>query len=340
MKNRLTPGAGAARMEDVARQARVSLATVSRTLRAPEKVSPATRRRVLRAVSAIGYVQNLVAGSLASSRTEVIAAIIPRIDNSSHGKMLQAASEVLRAGGYHLLLGQDGFSAPQEEQLIAAFLGRRPDGIILHSRRHTPEAARLLAHAGVPVVEVGELTGRPLDMVVSYSNFDAARTLTAHLVRRGYRRIALVCGRRRVSERQELRWKGYRAALKEGGQPYSAARVVETDLGCRNGAEALRGLLGRDPRIDAVFFSGDLMAVGAEWECLRRKWSVPDRIAIAGFDDQEIAAEAVPALTTIQVPREQIGRLAGQMLLDRLRGKPVEPKVVDVGFRLIERESA
>jgi LacI family gluconate utilization system Gnt-I transcriptional repressor len=189
------------------------------------------------------------------------------------------------------------------------------------------------------VVEVGELAGKPLDMVVSYSNFEAAKCMTRHLLQRGYRRIAMVCGLRRRSERQLLRWKGYRAALAEAGQPYRSTRVVETDLGCRDGAAAMQALLARDPRIDAVFFSGDLMAVGAEWTCLRRGWEVPGRIAIAGFDDQEVAAEAVPSLTTIRVPREEIGRLAGQRLLDRLRGVPVDPKVVNVGFELIERES-
>jgi LacI family gluconate utilization system Gnt-I transcriptional repressor len=115
---------------------------------------------------------------------------------------------------------------------------------------------------------------------------------------------------------------------------------VETGFGYRDGAEALLTLLKRDPRIVAVFFSSDMMAIGAELECLHRGWKVPERIAIAGFDDQDIAREAVPALTTIRVPREEIGRVAGQMLLDRLHGKSVAPKIIDVGFRLIERESA
>jgi LacI family gluconate utilization system Gnt-I transcriptional repressor len=122
--------------------------------------------------------------------------------------------------------------------------------------------------------------------------------------------------------------------------PYAAGRVLETELGGKTGAAALLTLLGRDPRIDAIFFTSDAMAIGALLECLRRGWAVPDRVAIAGFDDQEIAGQVVPSLTTVQIPREEIGRQAGQMLLDRLQERPMGPKVVDVGFTLMERESA
>lgn len=294
----------------------------------------------MRAVRLTGYVPNLVAGSLASKRTNVVAAIVPAIDNPAYGKTIHATSEVLRKNGFHLLLGHHGFSLVQEESLIAAFLGRRPDGIILHGRRHTPGAVRLLEGAGVPIVELGELGGRPLDMVVSYSNFEAARALTSYLVRRGHQRIAIVSFPRQQSERHYQRWRGYRAALREFGQPYHSTRSVETVFGYHKGAEALLTLLKQDPHVDAVFFTSDVLAVGAQFECLRRGWKIPEQFAIAGFDDQDIASEAVPALTTVHVPREKIGCLAGQMLLDRASGKAVDPKIVDVGFRLIERESA
>ena len=149
----------------VARRARVSTATVSRTFRNPEKVTERTRRRVRQAIRELGYVHNL------------------------------------------------------EETLIAAFLGRRPDGFFLHGR-HTPGAVQLLRSSGIPVVESGDLAGRPIDMMVSYSHFDAAKALTNHLIRKGYRRIALVCAPWRESERHYRRWRGYRAALQERGVAY------------------------------------------------------------------------------------------------------------------------
>lgn len=340
MRRRAGQLTGPARMEDVARRARVSIATVSRTLQKPDTVSEATRQRVQQAIRDLGYVHNLVAGSLATSRTRVIAALVPTFDNRDYAKTIHAMAEVLRAAGYHLLLGHHGFSIDEEEAMIGAFLGRRPDGFFLHGRRHTPGAVRLLRSAGIPIVESGDLTGRPLDMVVSYSNFDAAKALTDYLIRKGHRRIALVCGPWGESERHRERWRGYRAALREHGIPYAAGRVLEKQLSGKTGAAALLALLGRDPKIDAIFFTSDVMAVGALLECLRRGWAVPERVAIAGFDDQEIASQVVPSLTTVQVPREEIGRRAGEMLLDRLHGRPIGRKAADVGFKIIERESA
>jgi LacI family gluconate utilization system Gnt-I transcriptional repressor len=294
----------------------------------------------LRAIKAMGYVHNLVAGSLASRRTRVVAAIFPGIDNPAYGKTILGASEVLRKSRFHLLLGHHEFSPSQEENLIAAFLGRRPDGLILHDRRHTPEARGLLKGAGIPIVEVGDLAGPPLDIVVSYSNYDAGKAMTGHLARQGYREIAMVCLPRRESGRHYQRWRGYRAALHEAGLAYNARRVVETSLGYHQGGKALLTLLNRDPSIDAVFFTSDVLAVGALLECLRRGWNVPGRVAIAGFDDQDIASEVIPSLTTVRVPRKEIGGLAAQMLLDRFDGKAVDPKILNVGFQVIERDSA
>lgn len=333
-------GSNSVRMEDVARRVGVSTATVSRALRTPEKVSDPTRRRVVRAMQQTGYVQNLVAGSLASNRTNVIAAIIPSLDHPAWGKAIAATAEVLRRNGFHLLIGEGSFSIAEEEHLIAAFLGRRPEGIILHGRHHSPRATKLLRGAGIPIVELGELKGRPLDMVASFSNFDAGKALTSYLLDRGYKRIGMVSLPREINPRHYQRWRGYRAALRERGQAGGDPLTVETTLDYRKGAEALLALLEREPQTDAVFFTNDVLAAGALFECLRRGWSVPGRIAIAGFGDQAIASEVVPPLTTVHIPREEIGSLAGRMLLDRANGKTVVPKIVDVGFRVVKRESA
>ncbi len=332
--------AGQTRMEDVARRVGVSIVTVSRTLHQPDAVSEKTRRRVLRAIAETGYVQNLVAGSLASNRTNVIAAIVPTLSNLAYGTSVHAIAELLRKNGYHLLLGTMGFSVAEEESLIATFLGRRPDGMYLHECRHTPEARRLLRNAGIPIVETGDLTARPLDMVVSYSNFEASKAMTAYLLFKGYRRIAFASAPIHENERHFHRLRGYRAALRKQGIAYNPAYVIERPFGFHHGAEALLALLDRCPDIEAVFFASDVLAVGAQWECLRRAWPIPEKVAIAGFGGQEIAGEVVPPLTTVRVPREEIGRLAAQMLLDRLHGRPVKPKVVDVGFQITERASA
>lgn len=331
---------GHVRMADIARRASVSMITVSRVLGKPEKVAPETRRRVQAAIRETGYVPNLIAGSLASNRSRVIAAIVPTIRNPVFGRTIDGVSEVLRAHGYHLLLGRSGVSPAEEEVLIATFLGRRPDAVFLHTTRHSEGSRRLLLNARIPIVETGDLVKPGLDMVVSYSNFQAGQTMTEYLVTRGYRRIAFVSRPKRENDRAMQRWRGYRRALARHGIRYDPDLVLEAALGLRAGGDALVELLDRRRPPRAVFFGADDSAVGALLACQRRGWAVPGKVGIVGFDDQEIAAEAIPPLTTMRVPREEIGRRAGQMLVDRLDGKLVEPRRVDVGFSLIERSSA
>jgi LacI family gluconate utilization system Gnt-I transcriptional repressor len=303
-------------------------------------VSEKTRRRILRAINEAGYVHNMIAGSLASERTKVIAAIVPTLTNLTYGRTVHAVGEVLRANGFHLLLGTNGFSVTEEESLVTTFLGRRPDGMFLYGCRHTPEARHLLRNAGIPIVETGNLASRPLDMVVSYSNFEAAKAMTEYLLTKGYRRIAFVSALVRENERHFHRWRGYRAAIHEHGIDYNPDWVIQKPFSLHHGAQAIYTLLDRDPTIEAVFLASDMLAVGAHCECLRRAWPIPSKVAIVGFDDQEIAGQLVPSLTTVRVPREEIGHLAGQMLIDRLQGRQVKSRVVDVGFQIIERASA
>jgi LacI family gluconate utilization system Gnt-I transcriptional repressor len=337
--SRRRAGGGHMRMEEVARRAQVSTATVSRALRKPDSVSDETRARVLRVIREAGYVPNLVAGSLASTRTNVIAAIVPTIGNPVFAETIDSMSEVLRAAGLHLLLGNSGSSLSDEESLIATFLARRPDGIFIHGGIHTAETKRLLRNAGIPVVETGNLRDDPLDMIVSYSNFSAAKAMTSYLIEKGYRRVAFVSASTVNNDRARARQRGYKAALRKHGLAEDPRLIVETSLGFREGAEALVHLRAVDSSIDAIFFSGDAFAAGALNECLRQGIAVPGKIAIAGFDDQKIAAETVPALTTVHVPRREIGRRAAELLLTRLNGQPVEKPIVDVGFRVIERQS-
>jgi LacI family gluconate utilization system Gnt-I transcriptional repressor len=327
-------------MRDVARRARVSTITVSRALFQPEKVAAETRRRVLRTVEALGYVPNMVAGSLSSNRTRIFAAIVPHISNPVYGRTIHALADVLRLHNLHLLLGNGGFSPAEEERLLSPFLALRPQGVLLHGRRHTAAARQVLRQAAIPIVETGDLDGAPLDMLVSYSNRQAALAMTAHLLELGYRRIGFVSTPIRENDRHRRRREGYEAALRARGLEPEPARILEVPFGFQSGGSALDTLIARDAKIDAVFFASDILAVGALLECLRRRWRVPDRIAVAGFDDQEIAAESLPPLTTVRVPRETIGRIAGEMLVSRFEGRAVESRIVDVGFQIITRQSA
>ena len=326
------------RMRDVAHAAGVSVMTVSRALREPEKLSEQTRRAVLETIRSVGYVPNGIAANLASNRSSVVGQIVPSIQNSLYAETLKGTADVLRAGGLHLLIADSGYSLKQEEELIGAFLEQRVSGLILHNTQHTARAVDMIRRSRVPVVETGDLPKQPLDMVASYSNYQAARAMTLHLASRGYREIGFVSLGTKDNLRARERQRGYLAALRSLGRTRNPAAIREVGRGFTAGAHALVDLLTAVPSLDAIFFAGDVLAIGALFEAQRRGWKVPGRIAIAGFDDLEILEHTNPKITCVRLPRLEIGRRSAEALLARLRGSE-EPVRLDLGFEIIQRES-
>ena len=325
-------------MRDVANAAGVSVMTVSRALREPEKLSEQTRRAVLKAVQKIGYVPNGIAANLASNRSSVVGQIVPSIQNSLYAATVKGTADVLRTAGLHLVLADSGYSLQEEEALIGALLAQRVSGLILHNTDHTPRALQMIKRAGVPVIETGDVPREPIDMVVSYSNAEAAKAMTLHLAARGYRRIAFVSLDTRINRRARERQRGFFAALKSLGVKRDPRLVSEVGPGLTSGAHAMVDMLTRAPDVDAIFFAGDVLAIGALFEAQRRGWKVPARIAIAGFDDLDILQHTVPRLTCLRLPRLEIGRRGAEALLERLRGAD-GPVRLDLGFEVIQRES-
>jgi LacI family gluconate utilization system Gnt-I transcriptional repressor len=327
-------------MQDVARRAKVSVITVSRVLREPEKVAEDTRARVLAAIQAIGYVPNLVARSLKSQRSGIVAAVIPSVTHSIVAEVVRGMTEVLNQKGLHLLLGDSGFSPEEEEALVSAFLARRPDAMYLTGTTHTPGTRRMLAAARIPVVETGNLTATPIDMVVGYSNFEAARAMTRALIAGGRRTIGYIGQRgREYIDRVQDRHSGYVAALRDHRLAPSDALEVEVELSHRGGAAGVAELLSRSRDVDAFFCTSDVIAIGALFECQRRRIAVPRRIAVAGMDDQEIASQCVPALSTMRMPRYEMGRHAATLLCRALAGEVIETRSTDLGFEVMLRET-
>jgi len=327
-------------MSDVAGAAGVSVMTVSRALRQPEKLSEETRKAVLDAVRKIGYVPNRIAANLASNQSNVVGQIVPSIQNSLYSDMVKGTADVLRTAGLHLMLADSGHSIDEEEALIGAFLAQRVRGLLLHGTNHTPRALQMVRQAGVPIIETGDFTRNPIDMCVSYSNFDASKAMTLHLAARGYRSIGFVSLATKANPRARARLKGYCAALKALGRPQNPALMCEAPPGFSSGAHAMVDMIARVPSVDVIFFAGDVLAIGALFEAQRRGWKVPGRIAIAGFDDLDILDHSVPKVTSLRLPRLEIGRQGAEALLTRLQGQTThKPVRLDLGFEIIQRES-
>ena len=330
-----------ATMSEVAALAGVTKMTVSRVLRHPERVQPATRERVLAAMSSVGYVPNKLAGGLTSGASGLVAAIVPTLRHSLFADTLEGLSDVLAGAGLDLAVSSSAYRTDVEESQIRSVLERRPDALVLTGLTHTKAAQTLLRGFRIPVVETWETADEPIDMVVGYSNGKAAFEMTVSMIRAGYRRIAFVNGPSETNERARHRAEGYRAAMAAAGLEAPPVHVVHDEAAIRpeTGARVIRALREADAAIDAVFFTSDVFAVGAILACRELGIAVPGEMGIAGFHDLEIGRVVSPTLTTVHVPTVEMGRRAGELILARLAGRPGGGEREELGFAVLQRES-
>ncbi|WP_240538721.1 LacI family DNA-binding transcriptional regulator [Halomonas sp. SH5A2] len=324
-------------LSQVAQAAGVSPITASRALNHPDKVSESARDRVLAAVEKLGYVPNLVAGSLASSRSQLIAVIVPSLINTVFVEVIQGLQETLEAEGYQILLGNTDYDLDREYQLVRTFLGWSCSALVTAGLRHNKACHTLLTNCGHPIMEVMEL-GKGMDLNVGLDHVAAGRCMANHLIDKGYRHIAYVGARLSQDYRASMRFEGHEAVLKGAGLN---APMVELDtLGSlQAGAEGLAQVLAQYPDTQAIHFANDDLAAGALLAAQRQGLNVPKDIAIAGFNGLPLGQHLTPQLTTILSPRKEMGRLAAKELIRRLSGKNVYRRQHDVGFKLQLGES-
>ncbi|KWT75978.1 MULTISPECIES: LacI family DNA-binding transcriptional regulator [unclassified Variovorax] len=330
-------GSGAVTLHDVAKLAGVAPITASRALNTPAQVSPEVLRKVSEAVARTGYVRNVLAGGLASTRSRLVAAVVPTIAGPVFLQTVQSLTEALAEQGYQLMLGQSGYTESREDALLDAIIGRRPDGIVLTGILHSTERRRRLLAAGIPVVETWDLTPTPLDMLVGFSHAEVGRAVADFLRARGRRRLAVVAG---DDERSRRRHQAFCDAARDAGLPEVPLIYVPAPTTLGSGRRALAELIASSPGIDAVFCSSDLLALGVMTEAQARGIPVPQRLAVVGFGDLEFAADLHPALTTVRIDSAAIGRQAARFIVDRAEGREVAERVVDIGFSIVDRATA
>ena len=326
-------------MIDVARFAGVSAQTVSRALSRPAMVTEATRQMVQHTVEQLGYIPDGAARNLASRSSRTVAIIIPTLSTSVYAEEVSHVMRVLEAQGYSVLIGDSEYSLEREEQLVLSFLERRPEAIILTGTEHSPRAKRLLKHSGIITVETWSLDAPPIDLAVGFSNRATGLSVGRHLIARGYRSIAFVGGAAHQDFRAHARYLGLVKALKEAGRPKPPAIGLQMPLRAGDGIAGLERLLAAQPETDAVFFSANSLALSAMLEIRRRGIEVPGRLALCGFGDYELSDIVQPRLTTVQIPAARMGELAAHFILERIAGRKLPDRILDVGFRLLIRDS-
>ena len=337
--------AGAVTMHTVAQMAGVSAMTVSRALKSDAAVSKETRDRVLEIVRQVGYVPDASARVFATRRSGFVAALVPSLNNSNFADTVHGMSEVFDVAGVQMLLGDTEYSLSREEDLIRAFLQRRPEAIILTGGVHSEATRDLLASADVPIVETWDLPEHPLGDVVGFSNEEAGAAMVRYLYERGRRRIGFIGGKTSFDTRGAERRAGFKQATRSLRLPSDRIILVgKPPVTMAQGADALEAMLSRWPDVDAIMCVSDLSAFGVLAECQRRGVDVPGRIAIAGFGDFDVARCCHPRLTTIAVDCTAIGRSAAEAALAALdarnKGETQKPRTVTIPFRVVARETA
>lgn len=324
-------------MATVGRMAGVSQVTVSRALSDPTKVSADTLHRIREAIELTGFVPNAIAGALASRRSNLVTALIPSLTNIVYSSFITTFSDRLRANGYQILLSETGFAPEDEQALIFAHLSRRPDAMLLTGIRHTAETRRMLLGAGIPVVEVWDISDSPIDICVGFNHAAAGRAVAEELRKAGHDRAATVSAN---DERARRRQEAFAARFEAlGGEP-----VLDIDVGgpasIHGGRSALAGIVGDGlPDRLAIFCSSDLLAHGVMIEAQARGIAIPERLSVVGFGDQDYAGDLEPALSSVRVDRTELGHAAADALLDRLAGREVGRNVIDLGFDIVRRAS-
>ena len=325
-------------LEDVARLAGVSTATVSRCLNTPDRVVESTRLKVAEAVHTLGYLPNFGARAMAAKRTNTIGAVIPTMENAIFARGIQAFQEALHDQGYTLLVASSSYSLDLEEEQIRALVARGADGLLLIGHDRLPGVREFLQRHDVPALVAWAYDREGRLPSIGFDNRAAMNALAREAIGLGHRRIGVISARTAANDRARQRLTGIRDALREAGLDESGLSVVETTYGINEGAEAFERLMRAESPPTVVLCGNDVLAVGALRRARDLGISVPGDVSVTGFDDIDLAQVAVPGLTTVHVPHREMGRQAAHMLVKMVEsGSPGES--VELATAICTRDS-
>lgn len=326
-------------LSDVAELAGVSAITVSRVLNQPEKVSEGVKNKVSAAIDKLGYIPNRSASALASARSGVIGVVIPSLSNSVFNDVLRGIYDVTGPAGYQVVLVDTHYSPLEEERMVRTLLGQAPEAMIMTGGSQTEQTRKLLRKADIPIVQIMELLEDPMDMNVGFSHRQASIDVVAKIIESGYDRIGFLGAR--MDPRAQQRLQGYRQAMEKAGL-YDEKLVLCTPRpsSIAMGCELFKSLLSKtEGNCNAVFCVNDDLALGVLFECQRMHVVVPRDMAICGFNDIEASALVNPPMSSVRVPRYDMGVTATEMVLKALAGEKIAEKTVASGYQLKMRES-
>lgn len=325
-------------IQDVAKMAGVSVATVSRVLNGSPSVSESTREAVKDAIRKLNYRPNLIGRNLRRTETRMVLVLLPTIANPFYARIVKGIEDIAHKNGYNIMLCNTDSDRNREKVYLELLLNKLSDGVIFMAPELSKEELSAIGES-FPVVQCCEYKEEARVSHVSIDNFEAARKAVKHLLGLGHKRIGLIsCDNNFLSTIQ--REAGYRKALEEGGIAYDSSLVKRGgDYGFRSGWRVAKQFILMKDRPTAIFAISDVMAIGAMRAIKENNLKVPDDIAVMGFDDISFASMCDPLLTTISQPKYDLGCTAMELLLKHIREEVKEPEGIFLEHELIVRES-
>lgn len=338
-KQRLSARKSKVTVRDVALRAEVSESTVSRIMRNQGLIADATREKVMESVRALGYVPNRIAGSLASLDSRLVGVVIPSLSNIVFPEILQGVNAGLAGTDRQSVISVTDYDLQQEEIVVRNLLAWQPAAVLIAGSTHTDATRLMLDASGIRIVEFMEIDQTPIDAAVGLSHVAAGRASARHLIARGYRRFGYVGYGGTADIRARMRYEGLRAALAEAGLTLEAEIVSDGQTSVGKGKAQTAELCARAPGVEVAVYSSDDMAVGGLFHCLETGISVPDRLALFGFNGLDIGRALPQPLSTIRSNRFLIGQKSVEIIL----AEPTRPErkcVIDTGFEIFEGSTA
>lgn len=324
---------------DVAREANVSMATVSRVVNGNPNVKPTTRKKVLATIEQLGYRPNAVARGLASKKTTTVGVIIPDISSMFISELARGIEDIATMYKYNVILSNSDQNKDKELQLINTMYEKQVDGILFMGGNIQDEHVENFSSSSVPVVIAATYDETNTIPSVNIDYKKAACEATQLLIDNGHNHPAFVYGQEDIKKRNALKYEGYMQAIKESGVAINKDFIVRTGYSYEAGIEGAQQLLALNERPTAIFAASDEMAVGVIHGIQDAGLSVPEDIEVIGFNNTRLSTMVRPKLTTIVQPTYDIGAVSMRLLTKFMNKEEVEEKKVILPHRIIERNS-
>ncbi|MFK7853229.1 MAG: LacI family DNA-binding transcriptional regulator [Granulosicoccus sp.] len=318
-------------LKDVARLAEVSEISVSRVMRDAPNISEKLRNKVMLAANSLGYTPNRVAGALKNNNSKLVAVVLPSMSNEVFPQVLNGIETVLAQHGLNAVLGLSEYDSERELRVIRELLSWSPMGIVLTGLHHDETVAKMIAQQNIPVVQIMDIDGEAIQSAVGISHSKAAQAAADYLVKKGYKKPAYIGAWSERPVRSRTRRLAFEARLEVLGVPLVSHKIANERSSALVGAQTTTDLLSEHPDLDCIFYANDDLALGGLFHAMKAGMSIPDELAILGFNGLQIGRATPIQLSSVETPRFEMGTRAAELLLAL---ETEGSQIIDLDFKI------